>query len=150
MNRKDILDTAKNLISGDRHEQYGDARENFQLVANLWSSYMDGKKGFTAEDVAMLLALLKIARIRTGQVKADNFIDTEGYIALAGELYTGVGEDEMVPAKPNFTFEDFGKGYAIPDEIVYTYPGQDLSSLGVGTFTYLNGLDGASGVKDTD
>ena len=47
--------------------------------------YLRGRK-IRPEDVAILMALLKIARIQTGRFKADSYIDACGYIALAGEL----------------------------------------------------------------
>lgn len=40
---------------------------------------------FTAKDVAMMLALLKVARIHNGD-KMDSFIDLAGYAACAGEI----------------------------------------------------------------
>lgn len=39
------------------------------------------------KDVAMMLALLKVARIKTG-VKGDSFVDLAGYAACAGEIAT--------------------------------------------------------------
>ena len=40
----------------------------------------------SAEDVAAMMALFKIARIATGQNKDDNWIDGCGYLACGGEL----------------------------------------------------------------
>ena len=37
MNREEILDTAGDLINGDRAKDYGDAHKNFQDIAKLWS-----------------------------------------------------------------------------------------------------------------
>ena len=37
-------------------------------------------------DVAILMALLKIARVRSGRYKADNYIDLAGYAACAAEI----------------------------------------------------------------
>lgn len=39
------------------------------------------------KDVAMMMALLKVARIKAGD-KADSFIDLAGYAACAGEIVT--------------------------------------------------------------
>ena len=39
-----------------------------------------------ADDVAHLMMLLKIARLATGEPKADTYIDIAGYAALGGEL----------------------------------------------------------------
>ena len=40
----------------------------------------------SAEDVALMMALLKIARIKVGEFKADNYVDLCGYGALAYEV----------------------------------------------------------------
>lgn len=37
-------------------------------------------------DVAMMMALLKIARIKTGAFKEDSFVDAAGYIACGYEI----------------------------------------------------------------
>lgn len=50
---------------------------------------------FTAKDVAMMLALLKVARIHNGD-KMDSFIDLAGYAACAGEI---VGKEAPVMAE---------------------------------------------------
>ena len=87
MQRDDVLDTAKKCVSSDREAQYGDPASNFALVADLWTAYR-GRPGetYTPLDVAMMLALLKVARIRTGATKDDNFVDLCGYSAIAGEI----------------------------------------------------------------
>ena len=94
MNRKECLDNAIKCVCTDRESQYGTPEYNFNLIANLWTVYK--RVHFTAEDVAVMMALLKIARIRTGKPKEDNYIDLAGYAACACELstreYTSVGE----------------------------------------------------------
>ena len=49
---------------------------------------MQGPRGAIREphDVAILMALLKIARVRSGRYKADNYIDLAGYAACAAEI----------------------------------------------------------------
>ena len=42
-----------------------------------------------AEDVAIMMILLKIARIQTGTFKPDNYIDIAGYAACAAEVAGG-------------------------------------------------------------
>jgi len=39
-----------------------------------------------AEDVAILMALMKFGRITSGKVNMDNYIDAIGYVACAGEI----------------------------------------------------------------
>ena len=84
MTRDEILDAAKKCVVGDREQDYGRPERNFKTIADLWSVYL----GVTidAVDVAALLALLKLARIRSGHAKADNWIDLAGYAACGGEI----------------------------------------------------------------
>lgn len=84
MTRIETLDTAKNIVTGKREEEYGSPEDNFQCIADLWSVYKDVK--FTAHDVAIMMSLLKIARIKTGTATDDSYVDTAGYIACASEI----------------------------------------------------------------
>lgn len=84
MNRTEILKKANECVMGDREQDYGSPESNFQLIANLWSAYLDTE--ISAVDVAMMMAMLKIARIKSGRLHEDNFIDLAGYAACAGEI----------------------------------------------------------------
>jgi hypothetical protein len=88
MNRNEILETARNLINGERAEQYGNAYLNHARIAALWTTYIRSKPDdLTPVDVAMMLVLMKVARsIETP--KDDSFVDIAGYSALAGEMST--------------------------------------------------------------
>ena len=88
MNRAEILQEAIKCVCQDRQDQYGNPENNFAKIADFWNTYMGERLmvQFDAEDVAIMMALLKIARITTGQPKADNYIDACGYIACAGEV----------------------------------------------------------------
>lgn len=83
MNRSDVLKEAGELISTERAKQYGDARENFDRIATLWSAYLG--VDVDAVDVAVMMNLLKCSRLAY-QRKDDSFIDAAGYMALAAEL----------------------------------------------------------------
>lgn len=95
MNKKECLLAAEQCVLHDRQDQYGNAEDNFRYIAELWKTYIDAK-GWTIElapyDVAVMMCLLKIARIATGKPKEDNFVDLCGYSACACELQTGVQE----------------------------------------------------------
>lgn len=84
VSRTDILDKAKAIVTGDREQQYGKPEDNFAIIAGLWSAYKGDS--FTPVDVAMMMALLKIARIKTGVGTVDSFVDLAGYAACAGEI----------------------------------------------------------------
>ena len=86
MVRKDVLDAAAQCVTTDREAAYGAPEDNFKRIAKLWSAYSD--IDFTAHDVGIYLALVKIGRISSGQVKADNYVDLAGYAACAGEIAT--------------------------------------------------------------
>lgn len=81
--RAGILDEAKKCVCGDREEDYGSPENSFGLIGQLWTVYLDTL--VTSKDVAMMMALLKIARTKGGD-KMDNFVDLAGYAACAGEL----------------------------------------------------------------
>lgn len=98
MNRGEILETAAGYVTKDREQTYGKPENNFNLVADLWATYLNANRPgvfmhITAEDVAMMMTLLKIARIRTGKPKADNYVDACGYMACGGEIATKLTED---------------------------------------------------------
>lgn len=84
MNADDILATAANLVGGSRHEAHGDKHECFGMIAELWSAYIGIR--LSPEDVACLMALLKVARIGSGKHNPDNWIDLAGYAACGGEI----------------------------------------------------------------
>lgn len=86
--RSDILDMAKRCVCGDREQDYGSPEANFERIGFLWSIYLSGNLHnlLKPEDVAAMLALLKIARIASGHAKADNWVDLAGYAACGGEL----------------------------------------------------------------
>lgn len=89
MKRKEILENARICVCGDREEDYGSPENNFQIIANLWAAYTGHK--YSPKDVAVMMALLKIARIKAG-TKTDSYIDLAGYAACAGEIDTEKGD----------------------------------------------------------
>ena len=90
MTRKDILAAAERCVCGEREQDYGSPEDNFTVIADLWADYLRGcgvpLDSLRPNDVAAMLALLKIARIATGHGKADNWIDLAGYAACGGEV----------------------------------------------------------------
>ena len=82
--RSEILTEANNITSGKRKgEEYGPPEDSFSAIAGLWSEYLDRK--VKPHDVAVMMALVKIARIKGGAFKLDNWIDLAGYAACGGE-----------------------------------------------------------------
>lgn len=86
--REEILERTKEIITGDRKNDYGDAEDNFGSIADLWNAYLGERLKVLIDpvDVANMMILLKMARIKSGHGKADNWIDICGYAALGGEI----------------------------------------------------------------
>ena len=80
---EDLLDEAKKLIGGNRQQDYGEKLTNHQNIADFWSIFL--KKKITAHDVAICMALVKVARLMH-QHKKDSYIDMAAYAAIAGEI----------------------------------------------------------------
>ena len=84
--RTKILVEANKCICGQRESTYGSPEYSFNEIAKLWTAYKDTI--FTAEDVAIMMVLFKIARTKNGgSGNIDSFIDMCGYAACAGEIY---------------------------------------------------------------
>ena len=87
MDRSAILDTAKGYVTKDRAATHGDAERNFGLIAAYWAAHLDHP--VTASDVAVMMTLLKLARIKSNPANGDNWIDGCGYLACGGEIALG-------------------------------------------------------------
>lgn len=118
MNRKETLVEADKCINGQREHDYGSPEDNFATIAEMWTSYLRRSSSkfnpivVTAHDVTVMMALLKIARIASGQVKDDNYIDGCGYLACAAEIATNKPEVESfmtLKIDPDLDEMDFNK-----------------------------------------
>ena len=99
MNRPEVLDNAKKCVCGEREQDYGKPEDNFATIGLLWGVYLRAAhpklqtvfapNEVTPKDVAMMMALLKVARAATGN-SPDTFVDLAGYAACAGEIATQV------------------------------------------------------------
>lgn len=102
MNRQKILEEAIQCVTMNRNTQYGSPEDNFKLIGDLWTTYLNSKDKeakfeINAEDVAILMSLLKIARIATGSKIEDNYIDLAGYASCAGEIATKTSTPSTPP-----------------------------------------------------
>ena len=83
MNRLDTLKAAADCVCGSREEEYGSPEDNFSVIAGLWTAYTG--TDVTPKDVAMMMALLKIARAKAGS-NPDTYVDLAGYAACGAEI----------------------------------------------------------------
>jgi hypothetical protein len=84
MKRDELLDTAKDLVNGPRAKDYGDAYENHERVAQLWSVILD--KEVSVSQVYQCLTALKLARLIVTPTHEDSWVDIAGYASLGGEV----------------------------------------------------------------
>ncbi len=96
MTREEILKEALRCVTGEREQQYGSPEDSFEVIADLWMTYLEKKTVpdtglvvLNPEDVAAMMALLKIARICTGKYKGDSWVDLAGYAACGGACQSG-------------------------------------------------------------
>ena len=87
MNRDEILNTAVDIVCGQREQEYGPPDDNFTTIAALWSDYL-GYSALNAKDVAIMMILFKVGRLSTGAGSADTWVDIAGYAACGGEIAT--------------------------------------------------------------
>ena len=96
MTRIDMLERAVKICE-DREQAYGSPKDNFETIGFLWSAYLRaahpelkkvmGVNHIDEKDVAVMMALLKIARIASGETE-DSFVDLAGYAACGVEIAT--------------------------------------------------------------
>lgn len=84
-----ILDTAKKIIYGDREKTYGHPAKNLECIATMWEAYLYSRGildreggGIMAQDVAIMMTLLKCSRLANDPSHIDSLVDGAGYLAL--------------------------------------------------------------------
>ena len=115
MNRAEILEAAQKCVCGEREQTYGAPEKSFSNIAGLWTAYKGVE--FSAKDVAVMMALLKVGRIMGGN-KDDNYIDACGYLACAGEIAAEAGE---ITSATN-QFPEVTKMVTMRDLVAMKYP----------------------------
>lgn len=81
----DILEEASEVISGGRQDEYGSPEDSFKKIASLWSTHLE--QNITEQDVALMMVLLKVARVPDGKkASRDTMVDIAGYAAIGSTL----------------------------------------------------------------
>ena len=125
--RKEILEEAINLVTGDRNNQYGDPNQDFQRIADMVSVYLtgclpqiyskiDNKFVLRPHDIAIIQILLKVSRITHSPNKRDSWADLAGYAACGFDCVsdnesktnddTTISRIEFQPHKLNVFYSD--------------------------------------------
>ena len=84
MANKSVLVESAEIIYGDREKTYGHPAKNLNTIAIMWAAYLDAKndKSLVAQDVAVMMILLKAARLANTPNHRDSLVDICGYAAL--------------------------------------------------------------------
>lgn len=91
-----ILLEAERIVNGQRRGTYGTPENNFQRIADLWNAYLNGKPEgampITGQDTALLMILLKVARLIESPRHRDSVVDVAGYAACIETLWANQDE----------------------------------------------------------
>lgn len=90
MSRLGVLHAAVSAVH-DRGDKHGSPGATFPRIAAMWNVLLRETR-FTAIDVALCLAALKLIRASVNPRHADNWVDVAGYAACGSEV-----ADELAP-----------------------------------------------------
>lgn len=104
----DSLHEAHKVINGARQDSYGNPEDSFRLIADYWSKYLG--RELSALDVAHMMMLFKIARCSGQRPSRDNYVDLQGYAAIAADrILCQKNNDMMIEKETN----DHGEAIAL-------------------------------------
>lgn len=96
--RERLLEQVGAAVLQDRNQAYGNPEDNFKNIAEVWNWYLKGKPthATSAEepvnitldglDIAHMMTLLKMARLKTNRTHEDSMVDAAGYQACAADF----------------------------------------------------------------
>lgn len=83
-----ILDAAAQIVDADREKTYGNPAKNLEAIAEFWTTWLKSRGALkdeamlTFDDVACMMAMLKMARLANDPEHRDSQIDACGYMRL--------------------------------------------------------------------
>ena len=102
MKASDMLSAAADLVGGQREQDYGDKYVNHMRIAKLWTMWLqeravswrvdcenegeDSDFQISPYDVAMMMLLVKVARLMHSPGHTDCHIDIAGYASVMEEI----------------------------------------------------------------
>lgn len=108
--RRDCLEQATECVTSDRAAAYGEPEDNFGNIADIWSAqgvriyqdshgaFRDEHRSVNATDVALMMAGMKLARLRYNPGHNDSWVDMAGYAACGMEIANAPATPDVVPA----------------------------------------------------
>lgn len=94
MKASEMLQHAASIVGGQRAVDYGDKTINHGRIARLWNEWLRESRslddrpedGITAYDVAMMMLLVKVARLMHSPGHPDSHVDIAGYASILEEI----------------------------------------------------------------
>jgi hypothetical protein len=86
MDREQMLDRCKEVVTKQRASQYGTPEDSFGDIAKMWETYLGVPIG--PHNVAVMMILLKVVRMKSSPKKPDSWLDVAGYAACGCEIVT--------------------------------------------------------------
>ena len=85
--REQLLKDAIGIVTKDRNNIYGPPEDSFTVIGAYWDTYLKHSKVATvdAADVAIMMALMKMARLTFNKRHRDSAVDAAGYLACLQE-----------------------------------------------------------------
>lgn len=87
--KRELLEAAIKTVA-DRGVPYGGVEDNFTRIARLWKMHLlnrfDRAPDLTSADVAMMMVLMKIARLENQPNHPDSWTDVAGYAACGADV----------------------------------------------------------------
>jgi hypothetical protein len=115
--KQKLLDQAKEAVA-DRGLNYGTPEDNFKRIAEHWNvllvnrhqidEYKQDHGFLTPGDVAIMMALMKIARLEHQPDHEDSWVDLAGYAACGAEIVCPDKEPAAAKAWPD-SVDDISK-----------------------------------------
>lgn len=126
-----ILQEAERLINGDRQEQYGNACQSLERIADMWNAYIfttsEPPAALTAMDVANMMVLLKVSRSKTSldrsEFHRDSHVDMAGYAGLGGRAWDEI-QESVAQQKPKDEQPEWGSLLDVPGSVYVVYDAQ--------------------------
>jgi hypothetical protein len=87
--RQKVLCATEQAVMTDRNADYDPPEDNFRRIADLWNVYLEGKTEVTPYDTAIMMVLVKVARVQASPHLMDHLVDIAGYAACAGDVLPG-------------------------------------------------------------
>jgi len=88
MTRRELLKHAEDIVYGERECQYGTPMNMLDRIAEYWTIFLGYPPDIALKphDVAAMMILLKVARMKGSGATVDTWADIAGYAAIGEEV----------------------------------------------------------------